>query len=200
VEAIETGTADDLMFLGFVGLVDPIRPGVKDAIASCREAGIRTVMLTGDQQLTAETVGRQLGLAPEAVRSRVSPEGKLDLVRELQAQGEVVAMTGDGVNDAPALVRADIGVAMGRHGTDVARESADLVLTDGRVGLDLAVELWPYDAVAARGWQLRANLTSYDASYIAVAEAAGAPLVTLDRRLAHATGITCRTAAPEERG
>jgi len=66
--------------------------------------------------------------------------------------------------------------------------------------LDLAVELWPYDAVAARGWQLRANLTSYDASYIAVAEAAGAPLVTLDRRLAHATGITCRTAAPEERG
>ena len=130
VDAIETGAADDLVFLGFVGLVDPVRPGVKDAIASCREAGIRTVMLTGDQQLTAETVGRQLGLEPEAIRSRVSPEGKLDLVRELQARGEVVAMTGDGVNDAPALVRADIGVAMGRHGTDVARESADLVLTD----------------------------------------------------------------------
>jgi len=130
VEAIETGAAEDLVFLGFVGLVDPVRPGVKDAIATCREAGIRTVMLTGDQQLTAETVGRQLGLAPEAIRSRVSPEGKLDLVTELQARGEIVAMTGDGVNDAPALVRADIGVAMGRHGTDVARESADLVLTD----------------------------------------------------------------------
>ncbi|HET8533756.1 MAG TPA: cation-translocating P-type ATPase [Methylomirabilota bacterium] len=130
VDAIETGAAEDLVFLGFVGLVDPVRPGVKDAIATCREAGIRTVMLTGDQQLTAETVGRQLGLAPEAIRSRVSPEGKLDLVTELQARGEVVAMTGDGVNDAPALVRADIGVAMGRHGTDVARESADLVLTD----------------------------------------------------------------------
>jgi Ca2+-transporting ATPase len=130
VEAIETGAADDLVFLGFVGLVDPVRPGVKDAIATCRDAGIRTVMLTGDQQLTAETVGRQLGLGPEAIRSRVSPEGKLDLVTELQARGEVVAMTGDGVNDAPALVRADIGVAMGRHGTDVARQSADLVLTD----------------------------------------------------------------------
>jgi Ca2+-transporting ATPase len=130
IDAIETGAAEDLVFLGFVGLVDPVRPGVKDAIATCREAGIRTVMLTGDQQLTAETVGRQLGLASEAIRSRVSPEGKLDLVTELQARGEVVAMTGDGVNDAPALVRADIGVAMGRHGTDVARESADLVLTD----------------------------------------------------------------------
>ncbi len=130
VDTIATGAASDLVFLGFVGLVDPVRPGVKDAIASCREAGIRTVMLTGDQQLTAETVGRQLGLEPEAIRSRVSPEGKLDLVRELQVRGDVVAMTGDGVNDAPALVRADIGVAMGRHGTDVARESADLVLTD----------------------------------------------------------------------
>jgi Ca2+-transporting ATPase len=103
---------------------------VGEAIAACRDAGIRTIMLTGDQQLTAETVGRQLGLEPEAVRSRVSPEGKLALVAELQGRGEIVAMTGDGVNDAPALARADIGVAMGRHGTDVARESADLVLTD----------------------------------------------------------------------
>jgi P-type Ca2+ transporter type 2C len=130
MKSADTTAVEDLTFLGFVGLVDPVRVGVKEAIALCREAGIRTVMLTGDQQLTAETVGRQLGLAPEAVRSRMSPEGKLDLVAELQGRGEVVAMTGDGVNDAPALVRADIGVAMGRHGTDVARESADLVLTD----------------------------------------------------------------------
>ena len=130
IESIETAAVTDLVFLGFVGSVDPVRPSVKEAIAACREAGIRTVMLTGDQQLTAETVGRQLGLEPEAVRSRVSPEGKLALVAELQGRGEIVAMTGDGVNDAPALVRADIGVAMGRHGTDVARESADLVLTD----------------------------------------------------------------------
>jgi len=130
VEAIEDATVADLTFLGFAGLVDPVRSDVADAIAACREAGIRTIMLTGDQQLTALTVGRQLGLEPDAIRSRVSPEGKLEMVAELQSRGEIVAMTGDGVNDAPALVRADIGVAMGRHGTDVARESADLVLTD----------------------------------------------------------------------
>ncbi len=126
--------ADDtiagLTFLGFVALEDPLRPGVKEAIARCREAGIRTIMLTGDQRATAEAVGRALGLAPDAIRSRVSPEDKLALIRRLQDEGEVVAMTGDGVNDAPALVRADIGIAMGRHGTDVAREAADLVLTD----------------------------------------------------------------------
>jgi len=130
IDAIGTATATELIFLGFVGSVDPVRPSVGKAIAACRDAGIRTIMLTGDQQLTAETLGRQLGLEPEAVRSRVSPEGKLALVAELQGRGEIVAMTGDGVNDAPALARADIGVAMGRHGTDVARESADLVLTD----------------------------------------------------------------------
>jgi Ca2+-transporting ATPase len=130
VEAIEDAPVADLTFLGFAGFVDPVRPDVADAIAACREAGIRTIMLTGDQQLTALTVGRQLGLPPDAIRSRVSPEGKLEMVAELQRGGEIVAMTGDGVNDAPALVRADIGVAMGRHGTDVARESADLVLTD----------------------------------------------------------------------
>ncbi len=130
VPSIEDATVEELTFLGLVGFVDPVRSGVADAIAACREAGIRTIMLTGDQELTALTVGRQLGLEPEAIRSRVSPEGKLELVAELQARGEIVAMTGDGVNDAPALVRADIGVAMGRRGTDVARESADLVLID----------------------------------------------------------------------
>jgi Ca2+-transporting ATPase len=121
---------DGLTVLGFVALEDPLRPGVKESIARCREAGIRTVMLTGDQRLTAEAIGRELGLSPDAIRSRVSPEAKLELIRALQADGEVVAMTGDGVNDAPALARADIGIAMGRHGTDVAREAAALVLTD----------------------------------------------------------------------
>jgi Ca2+-transporting ATPase len=119
-----------LAFLGFVALEDPVRPGVQEAIARCGSAGIRTLMLTGDQRATAEAVGRQLGLGADAIRSRVSPEGKLQLVADLQRAGEVVAMTGDGVNDAPALARADIGVVMGRHGTDVAREAADLVLTD----------------------------------------------------------------------
>jgi Ca2+-transporting ATPase len=130
VDSVETTAVADLIFLGLVGLTDPVRPDVKEALAACREAGIRPIMLTGDQRLTAETVGRHLGLEPDAVRSRMSPEGKLALVAELQDRGEIVAMTGDGVNDAPALVRADIGVAMGRHGTDVAREAADLVLTD----------------------------------------------------------------------
>jgi Ca2+-transporting ATPase len=120
----------DLTFLGLVGMEDPVRPGVQEAIARCGAAGIGTIMLTGDQRSTAEAVGRQLGLAPEAIRSRVSPEEKLALVGALQEQGHVVAMTGDGVNDAPALARADIGVAMGRHGTDVARAAADLVLVD----------------------------------------------------------------------
>ena len=119
-----------LTFLGLVGLIDPERPGVREAIDACRAAGIDAFMLTGDQRATAEAVGRRLGLPLHAIRSRFSPEEKLHLVEELQARGEIVAMTGDGVNDAPALARADIGIAMGRHGTDVARESADLVLTD----------------------------------------------------------------------
>jgi P-type Ca2+ transporter type 2C len=124
------GAIEGLTFLGFVGLEDPVRTGVREAIASCATAGIRTIMLTGDQRLTAEAVGRQLGLVPESIRSRVSPQDKLDLIAALQAEGEIVAMTGDGVNDAPALARADIGVAMGRHGTDIAHEAADIVLTD----------------------------------------------------------------------
>jgi P-type Ca2+ transporter type 2C len=121
---------EGLTFVGFVALADPLRPGVKDALARCREAGIATMMLTGDQRSTAEAVGRQLGLRPDAIRSRVTPEDKMDLVKTLQGRGEVVAMTGDGVNDAPALARADVGIAMGRHGTDVAREAADVVLVD----------------------------------------------------------------------
>jgi Ca2+-transporting ATPase len=121
---------EGLTFLGFMGLEDPVRPGVREAIARCAAAGIRTIMLTGDQRTTAQAVGRQLGLAPESIRSRFSPQDNLELITALQAEGEIVAMTGDGVNDAPALARADIGVAMGRHGTDIAREAADVVLTD----------------------------------------------------------------------
>ena len=130
IGSLDDGTVEALTLLGLIALADPVRPGVKDAIAACREAGIRTIMLTGDQRATAEAIGGQLGLAPEAIRSRVSPDQKLTLVEELQAHGEIVAMTGDGVNDAPALARADIGIAMGRGGTDVAREAAALVLTD----------------------------------------------------------------------
>lgn len=145
-------------FVGFIGIADPVRPEVPKAIAECRTAGIRVVMITGDHPLTASNIAQQIGLenfkkvvtgselkemsGPELaslikvvnIFSRVSPTQKLQLVDLLKAQGEVVAMTGDGVNDAPALKSADIGIAMGGRGTDVARESASLVLLDDDFG------------------------------------------------------------------
>jgi Ca2+-transporting ATPase len=145
----------DLSLLGLVGLLDPPRPAARDAVALCRSAGIRVVMITGDHPGTARAVARALGLEvsddrvltgralarlgerelAEAITrtqvyARVAPEQKLIIVRALQRGGDAVAMTGDGVNDAPALHRADVGVAMGRSGTDVAREAADIVLLD----------------------------------------------------------------------
>lgn len=144
----------EFKFLGLVGLADPIRPAVPRAIQECYSAGVRVVMITGDYPATAQSIARQIGLTnvqeiitgPELdkmsekelsdrigranVMARVVPEQKLRIVTALKARGEVVAMTGDGVNDAPALKAAHIGVAMGGRGTDVARESAGLVLLD----------------------------------------------------------------------
>jgi Ca2+-transporting ATPase len=143
----------DFELVGLVGLADPVREDVPAAVAECHTAGLRVIMLTGDHPLTALSIARQIGLRAETVLTaadldtmddaalslrvaevdvfaRVVPEQKLRLVRVLQARGEVVAMTGDGVNDAPALRAADIGVAMGGRGTDVAREAAALVLLD----------------------------------------------------------------------
>ncbi len=149
----------DLIFVGQVGMIDPLRDEAQTTIATCREAGIRTVMITGDQPATAAEIARQLGIdrdaqghplrtvharelsgldaagwqavvADAAVFARVSPQHKLQIVEALQAQGHVVAMTGDGVNDAPALKQADIGIAMGIKGTEVAKETADMVITD----------------------------------------------------------------------
>ena len=117
-------------FLGFVGMMDPPRPGVAAAIQCAKNAGIRTVMLTGDQLNTAIAIARELGLSKTDVFARVSPEEKLRIVEALQKAGEVVAVTGDGVNDAPALKRANIGIAMGLRGTEVAKEAADVVLAD----------------------------------------------------------------------
>lgn len=141
-------------FLGLVAFVDPLRPEVPDAVAECRSAGIRVVMITGDNPTTATAIAREAGLERttsaltgrelegledgallQRVRStdvfaRIRPEQKLRLVEALRRLGDVVAMTGDGVNDAPALKAADIGIAMGGRGTDVAREAADLVLLD----------------------------------------------------------------------
>jgi P-type Ca2+ transporter type 2C len=117
-------------FVGFVALADPLRASVPEAVAQCRRAGIRVVMITGDYPGTAHKIAARAGIAPEDVHARVRPQQKLELVQKLRAAGEVVAMTGDGVNDAPALKAADIGVAMGRRGTDVAREAAALVLLE----------------------------------------------------------------------
>jgi Ca2+-transporting ATPase len=155
-----------LTFLGLVGMMDPPRHGVREAIGGCQAAGIRVVMITGDHAETARAIGEQLGIAEKgspviaghellsmsdedleqrvrevSVFARVTPEGKLRIVRALQGHGEVVAVTGDGVNDAPALKAAEIGVAMGRSGTDVAREAADMVLADDNfVSIYAAVE------------------------------------------------------------
>ena len=125
-EAVER----DLQLVGLVALHDPLRPTAREAIAEAGAAGLRVEMLTGDHPLTARALGDALGLPEEAVHARVTPAEKLVLVEGLQAAGDVVAVTGDGVNDAPALRRADVGVAMGRSGTEAAREAADLVLTD----------------------------------------------------------------------
>ncbi len=145
----------DLCFLGLLGMMDPPRPEVKKAVAACYKAGIKTVMITGDHLLTAKAVAEQIGIYHEGdavvegksleemdektrkqiikkatVYARVTPRHKLLIVQDLQEQGQVVAMTGDGVNDAPAVKQADIGVSMGITGTDVTKEAADITLLD----------------------------------------------------------------------
>ncbi|MFF3922889.1 calcium-translocating P-type ATPase, SERCA-type [Paenibacillus lactis] len=144
-----------LIFVGLAGMIDPPRREVRDAIATCRRAGIKTVMITGDHRTTAEAIAGQLGIMPRNglsltgqelsrmddkeldakvdqtfVYARVSPEHKLRIVKSLQRKGHVVAMTGDGVNDAPAIKASDIGIAMGITGTDVTKEASSLVLSD----------------------------------------------------------------------
>lgn len=159
----------DLVLLGLVGITDPPREGVQEAIANCRNAGIRVHMLTGDHALTAMAIGREIGLVHgpnvsvvqgrqldgmsearlrgvletgEVIFARLKPEHKLRIVTTLKAMGEVVAVTGDGANDAPALKKGDVGIAMGRSGTDVAREASELVLLDDSfASIVAAVEL-----------------------------------------------------------
>jgi Ca2+-transporting ATPase len=120
----------ELVPVGLVALHDPLRETAADAIREARAAGLRVEILTGDHPATARTIARALEVPEESVFARVTPAEKLRLVEALQQEGEVVAVTGDGVNDSPALRRADVGVAMGRSGTEAAREAADLVLTD----------------------------------------------------------------------
>jgi calcium-translocating P-type ATPase len=125
-EEVDTG----LSILGVIALHDPLRSSATSAVRAALAAGIEVRMVTGDHPRTARTIGRALGLHESSVIARATPEEKLRLVEELQRRGEVVAVTGDGINDAPALRRADVGVAMGRTGTEAAREAADVVLTD----------------------------------------------------------------------
>lgn len=155
----ETPTSEELenslTFMGLVGMIDPPRPEAKNAVAVCRRAGIKPIMITGDHIVTASAIARELGIQEEcdraitgteldrmtdseldgqveniAVYARVSPENKIRIVKAWQRKGQVVSMTGDGVNDAPALKAADIGCAMGITGTDVAKGAADMTLTD----------------------------------------------------------------------
>ena len=154
-QLIEEEHLTGLTFLGLQGMIDPPREEARQAVRGCQEAGIRVIMITGDHATTGLAIAQQLGIAPEgghaltgsdldrldeaalqeavrgtAVYARVSPEQKLRIVTAIQGQGRTMAVTGDGVNDGPALKAADIGVAMGRSGTDVAKEAADMVITD----------------------------------------------------------------------
>lgn len=152
---IDTRLEENLTFCGLVGMIDPPREGVKEAIRTCKKAGIKTVMITGDHILTAKAIAKELGILKigeiaitgkeldkisdkelekdimkYSVFARVSPEHKVRIVKAFRNRGNVVAMTGDGVNDAPALKNADIGIAMGKTGTDVAKNASDMILAD----------------------------------------------------------------------
>lgn len=154
-EMTHRDVASGLVFAGLQGMIDPPRPEAMEAIAGCQQAGIRVVMITGDHAVTAGAIAAKLGIAGKDaevltgrdleemddeklfartetvnVYARVSPQHKLRITEQLKKQGHIVAITGDGVNDAPALKSAHIGIAMGRSGTDVAREASDMVLTD----------------------------------------------------------------------
>ena len=151
--AVDLEMENDLIFVGLMGMIDPPRVEAKDAVAVCKNAGIQVKMITGDHKVTASAIGAQLGIESErtvegreinemsdeelrecvkttSVFARVSPEHKVRLVDAVRANGNIAAMTGDGVNDAPSLKHADIGVAMGITGTDVSKEAADMILTD----------------------------------------------------------------------
>jgi Ca2+-transporting ATPase len=192
----QTQAERGLSFAGLAAFADPLRPGVPEAVASLEGAGVKTIMVTGDHSRTAAAIAAQAGLgggevltggqpldgmpgselaarlASHTVVARATPADKLRIVRLLQDRGEVVAVTGDGINDAPALAAADVGIAMGRRGTDLAREAADLVLTD---------DAYPTVAAAVEGGrnlasQLRRAVAFYLGAKLALVAVVGLPL------------------------
>ena len=197
---------DNLVWLGMVGMADPIRPGVGEAIRAFHKAGIETVMITGDQSPTAYAIGQELDLSqggpleildathlaeidPEVLRAlvkraqvfaRVSPSHKLGIVQALQGAGKVVAMTGDGINDGPALKAADVGIAMGRTGTDIAREVADVVLENDNLDtLIIAIRDGRTIYINIRKsvhFFLATNLSEIMLTFVAMAVGLGSPL------------------------
>jgi Ca2+-transporting ATPase len=196
----------DLVFIGLAGMMDPPRPEAKPAIRACREAGIRVVMITGDNPVTAGAVARELDLEPGGIMTgaeldrltddrlrdlvehvgiyaRVSPEHKLRIVDALKARGEIVAMTGDGVNDAPAIKRADIGVAMGITGTEVAKEASDMVITDDNfASIERAVEegrVIYANILKAVKYLISCNVGELIAIFIAIMVGLASPLTPL---------------------
>jgi len=197
-----------LRLVGLVGLQDPLRETAHDAVGEARSAGLRVEMVTGDHPVTARAIGRMLDLPEEAIHARVTPAEKLRLVESLQAEGEVVAVTGDGVNDAPALRRADVGVAMGRAGTEAARGAADLVLTDDdfativaaiREGRAIADNIRKFVA-----FLLSANLGEVALFAVAIPAGLGAPMTVVQVLLVNvltdglpAVALTRDQAAPD---
>jgi Ca2+-transporting ATPase len=200
------GLEQDLVFTGLAGMMDPPRPEAKPAIRACREAGIRVVMITGDNPVTAGAVAREIGLEAGGIMTgaeldrasddglrelvdrvgiyaRVSPEHKLRIVDALKVRGEIVAMTGDGVNDAPAIKRADIGVAMGITGTEVAKEASDMVITDDNfASIERAVEegrVIYANILKAVKYLISCNVGELIAIFVAIMAGLASPLTPL---------------------
>ncbi len=196
----------DLVFIGLAGMMDPPRPEARAAVRACREAGIRVVMITGDNPVTAGAVARELDLEHGGIMTgaeldrvtdaglrelvervgiyaRVSPEHKLRIVDALKARGEIVAMTGDGVNDAPAIKRADIGVAMGITGTEVAKEASDMVITDDNfASIERAVEegrVIYANILKAVKYLISCNVGELIAIFVAIMAGLASPLTPL---------------------
>jgi Ca2+-transporting ATPase len=193
----------DMVFVGLQGMIDPPRPDVKDAIAKCKKAGIKIVMITGDYIGTAKAIGKEIGLEGKAITgqeldeiknlsakvegigiyARVDPRHKVKILDALKKKGHVVAMTGDGVNDAPALKEADIGVSMGITGTDVAKEASDMILTDDNFSSIVnAVEEGRgiYDNIKKFvNYLLSANVGEVLVIFLSIVMGMGAPLIAI---------------------